>query len=433
MRYGVIWHPASHNLGDDLQTLAAGRLLPRIDTVLDGERLDEAPGEPGEDIITLMGGHAMRRKYHWPPHPSLRPVCLGLHLSREDAWGCPMEVMEGVGLDYLRAHGPVGCRDDATADLLDGLGVEHYVSCCLTLTLDRPGDVARKQRYVCCVDIPDKAVEELRRYEKVARMPLRVMTHQLPPEAARESFQERMARAEETLRVYAGASWVVTRRLHCALACVAMEVPVLFLYNSGYEDVRRFSPMDGLFSVAAVEDFISSVHRNGFPALAENPGKYLAWRRLLREKAQEGLRRAAEAPAVPAPDPAAVAAWQRRVLVEMAKCAAEKIDRLEKEQYDLIHDKFGLLLTEDSVKARIQDCLTQPGLEDDLRRFTARRYLATLPWWKRGSAKRRFKRLYRARKPVEELEERDVLTLITGQLARLGWPTDKPTKENPPT
>ena len=120
MRYGVIWHPASHNLGDDLQTLAAGRLLPRIDTVLDGERLDEAPGEPGEDIITLMGGHAMRRKYHWPPHPSLRPVCLGLHLSREDAWGCPMEVMEGVGLDYLRAHGPVGCRDDATADLLDG-------------------------------------------------------------------------------------------------------------------------------------------------------------------------------------------------------------------------------------------------------------------------------------------------------------------------
>ena len=101
MRYGVIWHPASHNLGDDLQTLAAGRLLPRIDTVLDGERLDEAPGEPGEDIITLMGGHAMRRKYHWPPHPSLRPVCLGLHLSREDAWGCPMEVMEGVAVSTI--------------------------------------------------------------------------------------------------------------------------------------------------------------------------------------------------------------------------------------------------------------------------------------------------------------------------------------------
>ena len=435
MRYGVIWHPASRNLGDDLQALAAGRLLPRVDLALDGERLDEAPPAPGEDIVVLLSGHAMRRKYHWPPHPSLRPVCLGMHLSREDAWGCPMEAAEGVGLDYLRRHGPIGCRDDATAALLDGLGVAHYVSCCLTLTLERPADVPRHQRYVCCVDIPDKALEELRRYEKVARMPLRVMTHQLPPEAAKETFQERMARAEETLRVYAGASWVVTRRLHCALACLALEVPVLFLYNSGYEDVRRFSPMDGLFPVAAVEDFIASVRMNGFPALAENPGKYLAWRRLLREKAQEGLLQAAASPAAPPPDPADVAAWQRRVLVALAERAEEKIDRLEMEQYDLIHDKFGLLLTEDSVKARIEDCLTQPGLEDELRRFTLRHYLAALPWWKRGQTRRRFKRLRRARKPVEELEERDVLTLITGQLARLGWPTDKAgTKdENQPT
>lgn len=430
MRYGVIWHPASRNLGDDLQTLAAGRLLPRIDTVLDGERLDEAPDAPGEDIVTLLSGHVMRRKYRWPPHPSLRPVCLGMHLSREDAWGSPMEVTEGVGLDYLRAHGPVGCRDEATAALLDGMGVANYVSCCLTLTLERPKDAPRRERYVCCVDIPDKAVEELRRYEKVARMPLRVMTHQLPPEAARESFQERMARAEDTLRIYAGASWVVTRRLHCALACLAMEVPVLFLYNSGYEDVRRFSPMDGLFPVASVEDFVTSVRLNGFPTLTENPGKYLGWRRLLREKAQEGLRQAAQAPAVPTPDPRAVDAWQRRVLVELAERAAEKIDRLEREQYDLIHDKFGLLLTEDSVKAHIQDCLTQPGLEEELRRFTQKRYLASLPWWRRSALRRRFKRLYRAHEIAPELEERDVITLITGQLAHLGWPMENsPEKE----
>ena len=43
MRYGVIWHPASTNLGDDMQTLAASRLLPRVDRTLDGERLDEPP------------------------------------------------------------------------------------------------------------------------------------------------------------------------------------------------------------------------------------------------------------------------------------------------------------------------------------------------------------------------------------------------------
>ena len=47
MRYGVIWHPASTNLGDDMQTLAASRLLPRVDWTVDGEGLDEPPWPAG--------------------------------------------------------------------------------------------------------------------------------------------------------------------------------------------------------------------------------------------------------------------------------------------------------------------------------------------------------------------------------------------------
>lgn len=424
MRYGVIWHPDSRNLGEDIQALAAGGLLPRIDLALDGERLDEAP-PPGEDIIVLLGGHVMRRRFHWPPHPSLRPVCLGAHLSREDVWGTRLDNLEGLGLDYLRSLGPIGCRDDATAALLNGMQIDSYVSCCLTLTLTRPADVPRRGRYICCVDVPERAVESLRRYEKAEHMEIREMTHHLPPEAAGEDFATRMARARETVRTYAGAAWVVTRRLHCALACLALEVPVLLLYNSGYEDPRRFSPMDGLFSVAAVEDFIASVNRSGFPALAENPGKYMSWRRLLKEKAAEGIARAAAAPPRVIPSPEEAACWQRRVLDEVAASSAEKIERLEMEQYDLIHDKFGLLLTEDSVKSRIQDCLTQPGLEEALQNYVLGRYLSTLRWWKRPHARRRLRKLLKAHQPIPELEEEDVLTFLTAQLARLGWPLGK--------
>jgi len=424
MRYGVIWHPDSRNLGEDIQALAAGGLLPRIDLALDGERLDEAP-PPGEDIIVLLGGHVMRRRFHWPPHPSLRPVCLGAHLSREDAWGTRLDNLEGLGLDYLRSLGPIGCRDDATAALLNGMKIDSYVSCCLTLTLTRPADVPRRGRYICCVDVPERAVESLRRYEKAEHMEIREMTHHLPPEAAGEDFSTRMARARETVRTYAGAAWVVTRRLHCALACLALEVPVLLLYNSGYEDPRRFSPMDGLFSVAAVEDFIASVNRSGFPALAENPGKYMSWRRLLKEKAAEGIARAEAAPSRVIPSPEEAARWQRRVLDEVAASSAEKIERLEMEQYDLIHDKFGLLLTEDSVKSRIQDCLTQPGLEEALQNYVLGRYLSTLRWWKRPRARRRLRKLLKAHQPIPELEEEDVLTFLTAQLARLGWPLGK--------
>lgn len=119
-------------------------------------------------------------------------MCLGLHVSREDVWGSRLDTMEGLGLDYLRRWGPVGCRDEATAALLNGLHVESYVSCCLTLTLERPADVPRRQRYICCVDVPEKAVESLRRYEKAAHVEVRELTHHLPPEAAKETYAERM-------------------------------------------------------------------------------------------------------------------------------------------------------------------------------------------------------------------------------------------------
>ena len=423
MRYGVVWHPSSRNLGEDIQALAAGALLPRIDAAVDGGRLDEAPPGDGSPLAVLLGGHLLRRRYSWPPHPTLRPVLLGAHISREDVWGGSLADLAGLGLDYLRTHGPVGCRDEATAALLQEAGIDSEVTCCLTLTLERPGDVPRRGPYVCCVDVPDKAVEALQRYAKAASREVRVMTHQLPPEALTETFQQRMERAQAAVRAYAGAAFVVTRRLHCALACLAVETPVLLLYNSGYEDPRRFAPMDALFPVAAVEDFIASVGRGGFPTLAENPGKYLRWRRLLKEKAAAGLARAATQAPAPAPDAQARAAWQGQLLRRLAVHAAGKIQGLEREQYDLIHDKFSLLLTEDSVKSRLLDCLAQPGLEQALARYALGRALARLPWWKRPAAHRRWKAQLRRGESPPEVAQADPLTLITAQLARLGWPT----------
>ena len=56
VRYGVVWHPMTDNLGDDLQALAAMRLMPRVDHVLDGEQLDAALREltRGQGSLTLL-------------------------------------------------------------------------------------------------------------------------------------------------------------------------------------------------------------------------------------------------------------------------------------------------------------------------------------------------------------------------------------------
>ena len=421
MKYGVIWHPETRNLGDDLQAYAASRLLPRVDLALDGETLDEEPACGGEPVTVLLGGAILRKPYHWPPHTLIRPVCLGVHVSPEDVWGCKPESLDGVGLRYLKEHAPIGCRDDATAALLTGMGIDNDVTCCLTLTLPTM-TVTSDTRYVCCVDVPTRAVEALQRYEKAAHVQVKVMTHQLPPTACEESFETRMARAEETLKFYAGAELVVTRRLHCALACLALQVPVLMVFSSGYEDPRRFSPMDALFPVVSAEDFAASVERSGFPKLASNSAKYMAWRTALQERAKNGIARAEEGAAGAVITEAERTAWRMTALTRLAETSAKKISRLEQDRYDLIHDKFELLMTEDSVKNALADQLTQPGLEDEMRRYVTKRYIKSLPLFKRRAARKRIKKLRASDQPVPEIDDTDPLMLMTAQLTRLGWP-----------
>ena len=68
-----------------------------------------------------------------------------------------------------------------------------------------------------------------------------------------------------------------------------------------------------------------------------------------------------------------------------------------------------------------------------MRRFSQRKYLRTLPLFKRPGARLRFRRMWRRGTVPPELDEQDVLNLITGQLARLGWPLGKQTEQTKET
>ena len=139
IRYAVTWRPRSDNLGDDLLTLAASRLLPRVDMALDIDRLD-APLpdlEPDDRVVTLMCGKVLAQPIHWPPERHIAPVMVGAHFSREDVWGIPMAVLDGAGLAYLRALAPLGCRDEVSVALMESMHLPCQLTACVTLTLDR--------------------------------------------------------------------------------------------------------------------------------------------------------------------------------------------------------------------------------------------------------------------------------------------------------
>lgn len=46
-----------------------------------------------------------------------------------------------------------------------------------------------------------------------------------------KSEEERFLRANELLRKYASAKYVITSRIHCALPCLGFQTPVIYIRN----------------------------------------------------------------------------------------------------------------------------------------------------------------------------------------------------------
>ena len=81
MKYGVIAHTTTTNLGDDVQTYAAMKLLPRVDYFLTRERLDSFRSENNEPVAVVMNAWWMWEKWNWPPADCIYPLMVSMHMN----------------------------------------------------------------------------------------------------------------------------------------------------------------------------------------------------------------------------------------------------------------------------------------------------------------------------------------------------------------
>jgi hypothetical protein len=234
MRYGLLAY-ATRNIGDDIQSVAARRFLPRVDLRVDREHLDRVEGD--EPVKLILNGWFAHRPEHWPPAPQIEPLFISFHITRsilplnEGGLRASDVLVRGASLEYLRRYQPIGCRDLSTVELLEAHGVDSYFSACLTLTLENRRHEREDVTYF--VDVPDDVV----RFVSARRGGvMRVISHEA---AITDSIESRDARAETLLDRYAGAALVVTSKLHCALPCVALGTPVVFLVEDASEDRLR--------------------------------------------------------------------------------------------------------------------------------------------------------------------------------------------------
>lgn len=259
------------NIGDYIQAQAARQFFDNINVYIDRDwGLNK---EQKEKVRMIMNGWYMDHPENFPPSEDIIPLYVSMHINN---LGLPGLLREEC-VDYFKKHAPIGCRDYNTVELLKGKGVDAYFTGCLTLTLGRKyhysgkregiyivephfstKDISRRPillmksmltlifhyQSVKCIaqkkkDVSFKSLLHnavfFKEYNKVFDKEILLKAqyiNQMNREIGEMSYEERLKYAEKLIQMYAKAECVITSRIHCALPCLGLETPVLFVVNS---------------------------------------------------------------------------------------------------------------------------------------------------------------------------------------------------------
>lgn len=258
MKYGVLYNKANVNMGDDIQAFATARFLPHVDYYIDRERMDQFYSENKEPVAMIMNAWYMWAKWHWPPTKYIVPKFVGFHyadhqLAKQPGSPFKYEFLTGIGGEYLKAHGPIGCRDMFTMKQLQSLGIDAYFSGCITMTLPQMPERKDKGTYICLVDLEPQVTNKMKQLLKDKDIAVKVITHSRPRDEEKP-WEERKEQVIELLTLYQNARCVVTKKLHCSLPCLALGTPVFLI--KGMEDDIRFAPYYDFLHRTTVKKFM---------------------------------------------------------------------------------------------------------------------------------------------------------------------------------
>jgi hypothetical protein len=315
MQFGAFSYAYSTNLGDEIQTLSAAQFLPRIDILIERDRLNRYRNGP--EVFVIFNGWFGQPS--WPPPESISPLFVAFFSAY------PQLLIDKKFVAYFKRHEPIGCRSLSTVEAFHKIGVDAYFSGCLTLTIQREPAARTDQVYAVDVD-PDLYASLVPEYIRETAVHL---SHEgLPSDftlldkakwtaahlglrgiykwdsdgsvlgGAGEKLNKfrhsaRVSKAQQMLTLYNSAKLVITSRLHCALPCLALGTPVILL-RRGIKSDPRFAGLREL--VRFHSDPTQPVKidwRNPEP----NPDTYLSYAKALRERCESAVRQVLKADA----------------------------------------------------------------------------------------------------------------------------------------
>lgn len=275
------------NIGDYIQSVAQEQFYDQVDTYVEREALDTFSSDEKTNVI--MNAWFMWNPEHFPPSPSINPLFISMHIVPSIA----NRMLSPSVISYLKQYEPIGARDMGTKAILEQYGVQSYFSGCLTLTLglkykdDEKDDtiyfvdpyyelgrgkklfrgcnillacfflvryyfriLPLKSKFVCefhtrlnnwspVIDKMLHLASFYDAYSKVFNDEVLYSAHYIKHEVLQSQFHysndEKMEYARSLVRKYAKAKLVVTSRIHCALPCLGVETPVIFVTSDNLE------------------------------------------------------------------------------------------------------------------------------------------------------------------------------------------------------
>lgn len=224
-----------NNIGDVFQALAVADHLPKLNLILDREKLPDAVSEGA--VLLIANGWYMHDYSAFPPPANVVPVYASIHFSNAEI------LQSEVNRAHFKQHGPIGARDMKTLVMLRAAGIQAYYSGCFTVGLKRrePNAELKDLLVVDGVDHPLSEQEVGQIGDALGRTPERLSNDpkESGPEFA-EYSKDAVLQAEALLSSYCSARHVVTTKIHCALPCLAMGVPVTLVHP--HPDEERLAP-----------------------------------------------------------------------------------------------------------------------------------------------------------------------------------------------
>lgn len=262
------------NLGDPIQSYAVKLLYREMgikeDDIIPVPRYDMANYD-GEECICVVNSASNYEElaydsHFMPPSEKVHAIPMSLHLHRE---------LPNDELNFYKTCGGVGCRDISTVNYLRNLGIDAYLSGCLTATLPRRSEeIAQKADKIYFLDVPSDVMKIMPAAIKAEGITLsNILRFNNPGNSNRISIEdayEEHRKGEERIRLLRDtAKLVVTSKLHVASPCMAMGIPVILAKNH-FGD--RFGFIDRLLPTYTPEHY-SEIDWNPKPVDYEDEKK----------------------------------------------------------------------------------------------------------------------------------------------------------------